>query len=46
MSVERHGSQDLAWLNDHATSIKDFIIGYGPSSAAAVVGVFLGARRI
>jgi uncharacterized membrane protein (Fun14 family) len=43
--VQAHVSQSLAWTKGEIGAVRHFLTGYLPSSAAAVVGLFMGARH-
>jgi len=44
-TIQAHLSQSLAWLRGELGALKDFVLGYLPSTAAGVVGIFMGLRR-
>ncbi len=44
-AIQAHISQSLAWLHGELGALKHFVTGYLPSTGAAVVGIFMGARR-
>jgi len=44
-AVEGQVSESVSWAHGRAGALKDFLTGYLPSAGAAVVGLFMGARR-
>ncbi len=44
-ALQAHVSQSLAWLHGELGAVKHFLMGYIPSTAAACVGIFMGARH-
>ena len=44
-AIQAHLSQSLAWLHGELGALKHFVTGYLPSTGAALVGIFMGARR-
>jgi uncharacterized membrane protein (Fun14 family) len=44
-SLQSNISQSLAWLRGGLGAARHFLTGYLPSTAAACLGIFMGARR-
>ncbi|MBX3357284.1 MAG: hypothetical protein KF745_02535 [Phycisphaeraceae bacterium] len=44
-TVEGQVDQGVEWAKEHAGAARSWVMGYMPSAASAVVGMFFGARR-
>ena len=44
-AIQAHLSQSLAWLHGELGALKHLVTGYLPSTGAALVGIFMGARH-